>query len=546
MEYDKLSKAELIRRLQELEQAAPGDAQRLLHDLQVHQIELEAQNVELREAQQQLEESRERYVELYDFAPVGYVTLDDGGVILQINLTGAAMLGMERGKLQGSPFRSHLAARQAPVFREYLDRVFGEGTERHRHTACLTRRDGAIVNVRIESVLAYYDSKVCCLSALIDISEQLQLEARLRDHTQQLLEADKRKDHFLAMLAHELRNPLAPIQNAVQVMRLRAAKDPATVDWALDLISRQLNHLTRLVDDLLDVERLVHGKIRFEKKAVDLVALVNQTIENNTSAQTLHRRLSVLLPAESVTVNADATRLTQVIENLLVNAAHGTAGSGGVTVSVVREGGEAKLKIADTGIGIDPGILPHIFEPFVQGDPARGGLGLGLALVQQLVREHGGSVSAESAGHGRGSTFTVRLPIFGESPQTLAGASARVGKDGQRRVLVVEDNRDIAESLTALLNGMGHAVETVYDGESALVAAPNFDPDIVFVDLALPGIDGFEVARRLRAAPTGRPMTLVAFTGFGGDDVNQRVRAAGFDAHLLKPGTIQALAGVLA
>ena len=546
MDYDKLTKAELIRRLKVSNQAASTEAQQLLLDLQTHQVELEAQNEELRAAQAKLEESRDRYAELYDFAPVGYVTLDDQGVIVQINLTGAAMLGVERARLQGNPFRSYLAGRQGPAVREYLDRVFSS-TERQRHTACITRRDGSIVDVRIESVLAYYDGKVYCQSALIDISEQLQLEARLREQAHQLVELDRRKDDFLAMLAHELRNPLAPVRNAVQILRVRGVDDAATVTWALDLMDRQIAHLARLVDDLLDVERLVHGKIRFDKKPLDLVALVNQSIETRKH-DAVPARVSAMLPAEPVMVYGDATRLTQVVDNLLANATFSTGQSGAVRVHVRREDGEAVVQVADTGSGIDPDKLPHIFEPFVQGDPAHGGLGLGLTLVQQLVNEHDGTVTAESAGPGRGSAFTVRLPTFGESSApALAVTAARTRRDNDgRRVLVVEDNRDVAASLTALLDGMGHAVKTAYDGETALVIAPEFEPDIAFVDLSLPGIDGFEVATRLRASCNGRPLMLVAFTGFGGDEVGKRVRDTGFDAHLLKPGSAEALAGILA
>lgn len=545
MDYAKLSKADLIRRLQALEPAVPMDTQRLLHDLQVHQAELEAQNEELRQAQQALEESHNRYAELYDFAPIGYLSMDDAGTVVQINLTGAAMLGAERARIQGTPFRSYLAGRHVLAFREYLDSVFSN-TARVRHTTTITRRDGSLVDVRMESVLAYYDGQVYCLSALIDISEQLQLEARLREQTRQLLEADRRKDDFLSTLAHELRNPLAPIHNAVQIMRARS--DAKTAGWGLDLIARQLEHLKRLVDDLLDVERLVHGKVRFEKKPLDLVALVSQTIANSGAAHTLRQRLSALLPGEPVMVYADAVRLTQVIENLLTNAAYSTARHGAVTVSVTRERGEALLKVSDTGMGIQPDKLPHIFEPFVQGDPEHGGLGLGLTLVQQLVQEHGGTVSVESAGQDMGCTFSVRLPLFGRGKRDAEErpVSPTPTTDIQRRVLIVEDNRDIADSLTLLLSSMGHTVKTVYDGETALISAPEFDPEIVFVDLALPGIDGFEVATRLRAADGERHRTLVAFTGFGGEDVDRRVRAAGFDVHLMKPGNSRTLATILA
>ena len=544
MDYAKLSKAELIRRLQTLDPAALMDAQRLLHDLQVHQAELEAQNEELRQAQQALEESRNRYAELYDFAPIGYLAMDDQGAIVQINLTGAAMLGAERARIEGTTFRSYLAGRHVPAFREYLDNVFAN-TGRMRHTTIITRRDGSIVDVRMESVLAYYDGRVYCLSALIDISEQLQLEARLREQTRQLLDLDRRKDDFLSTLAHELRNPLAPIHNAVQIMRVRS--DAETAEWGLDLITRQLEHLKRLIDDLLDVERLVHGKIRFEKKPLDLVALVGQTIENSGAAHTLQQRLSALLPGDPVLVYADTVRLTQVIENLLTNAAYSTARHGTVTISVTRERGEAVLKVSDTGMGIHSDMLPHIFEPFVQGDPAHGGLGLGLALVQQLVQEHGGTVSAESAGRDMGCTLSVRLPLFGRGQHDtdVRAEKPSPANGAHRRVLVVEDNRDIADSLTLLLSNMGHTVKTVYDGETALISVPEFDPEIVFVDLALPGIDGFEVASRLRAGERERRRTLVAFTGFGGEDVDRRVRAVGFDVHLMKPGNPEALADIL-
>jgi len=546
MDYDKLSKAELIKRLATFEKVAPStEARRLLHELQVHQAELEAQNVELRETQQRLEESRDLYAELYDFAPVGYVTFNDRGHIGQINLTGAAMLGAERKHLADNPFTVYLVREHIQSFSRYLRQVFDSG-ERLSHVTKIRRRDGTVLDVRLESVIAGEPS--VCRSIMIDITQQNRLEGRLREQSEQLVQADRRKDEFLAMLAHELRNPLAPIHNAVEVVRRQTVPDPQLLDWALRLISRQLGHITRLVDDLLDVERLTHGKIKFDKKPVELGQIVNQGIESLAPAVYAARPRLTLTPSNKpLWVRGDPTRLVQVVENLLMNAAHCTDDGGNISVSITRDDADAVIRVADTGMGITPEKLLRIFDPFFQDDPARGGLGLGLTVVKKLVVEHDGTVHAESAGVGKGSSFIVRLPLIDDPADVVAPAVEKTSRPAgpPRRILVVDDNHDVAESLSALLDGMGHKVQTVFDGETALAAVSGFHPDVIIVDLSLPGIDGYEVATRLRRDHPANDFTMVAFTGFGGTDVSRRVYAAGFDAHLLKPGTIEALEKIL-
>lgn len=546
MDYEKLSKAELIRRLMTFEKLAPStEARRLLHELQVHQAELEAQNVELREAQQRLEESRDRYAELYDFAPVGYVTFNGRGHIGQINLTGAAMLDVERQHLANGPFTLYLVPAHIQPFLRYLREVFDSG-ERLSHVTQIERRDGAVLDLRLESVIAGEPS--VCRSIMIDITQQHRLEGRLREQSEQLVHADRRKDEFLAMLAHELRNPLAPIHNAVEVLRRQMVPDPKLVDWAVRVIARQLTHLTRLVDDLLDVERMTLGKIKFDRRTVELGQIVEQAIESTApSIQTARQRVNLTPSDKPLWVYADPMRLIQVVENLLMNAAHCTEAGGNVSVRIGSSGNHAVICVADTGMGIAPEKLPHIFDAFFQGDPARGGLGLGLTVVKKLVGEHGGTVSAESGGIGKGSAFTVRLPLALEPAAVSAPQPQKKSQPAAnpRRVLVVDDNRDVAESLSALLSGMGHQVHTTFDGESALDAVPGFHPEVIIVDLSLPGIDGYEVATRLRREHPRDGFTVIAFTGFGGADVGRRARAAGFDAHLLKPGSVEDLEHIL-
>jgi PAS domain S-box-containing protein len=372
-----------------------------------------------------------------------------------------------------------------------------------------------------------------------------------RQRMEALQEASRQMSEFLAMLAHELRNPLAPIHNAVQVMGLKALGDPQ-LEWARDVVARQVTHLGRLVDDLLDVNRITTGKILLRRERTELAAVLERAVES--SAPLLEQRrhkLETTLPGAPLTVNGDPTRLAQVFLNLLNNAAKYTPEDGTISVEAFAENGDAVVRVRDSGIGIAPELLPRIFDLFVQDtralDRAEGGLGIGLTLVREIVRLHGGSVSAASAGTERGSTFEVRLPLDvpAEAGETIAPLVGQPRPAGGRRVLVVDDNVDSAESMAMLLRALGHAVDVAHDGPSALEAAAAAEPEYVLLDIGLPGMSGYAVAERLRAMPALRDTIVIAMTGYGQEEDRRRSREAGFHHHLVKPVDLDTLAALL-
>ena len=364
--------------------------------------------------------------------------------------------------------------------------------------------------------------------------------------------ADRQKNDFLSMLAHELRNPLAPIRNATEVLRLVAGNHPR-LDWARDVITRQLAHLVRLVDDLLDVSRITQGKIRLRLERVDLAAVVALAVEaSRPHIDARRHRLEVALPHGPVPVVGDPTRLAQVLSNLLNNAAKYSDEGGHVRLGLAVEGADAVVRVGDRGIGIPADELLRVFELFTQLDTAidrsQGGLGIGLTLVRRLVELHDGRVEVASEGVGRGSEFTVRLPLDDGSPFDPVrgrgeGEAAPPAGRG-RRVLIADDNHDAAESLSELLRLDGHDVRAVHDGRAALALAVEFTPDVAILDIGLPEVDGYEVARRLAAGRGPRPL-LIAVTGFGEEQDRERAREAGFDAHLTKPADPAAIRQLL-
>jgi PAS domain S-box-containing protein len=374
----------------------------------------------------------------------------------------------------------------------------------------------------------------------MDVTEQKKLEDELRRRAEELIAADRRKDQFLAMLAHELRNPLAPIRNAVELMRQVETQDPG-FQTSREMVERQVKHLARLVDDLLDVSRITQGSIRLRKEVVDLGTIVQRAVEGTRSlVESRAHELSVELPPEPVRMEADPTRLEQVISNLLNNAAKYTMPGGQIWVRAGLENGEAVIRVRDTGIGVPPDVLERVFEPFVQSDGSlarsEGGLGVGLTLVRSLVEMHGGRVEAHSPGLGQGSEFVLRFPVRvpvespAPPPQPVAAAPSRGLK-----VLVVEDNIDAAESLASLLRIWNHDVTVVHDGKSALDVARANPPEVVLLDIGLPGLDGYQVARRLREDLKLDNALLVAMTGYGQPEDRRRSHEAGIHHHFVKP-----------
>jgi signal transduction histidine kinase/DNA-binding response OmpR family regulator len=361
-------------------------------------------------------------------------------------------------------------------------------------------------------------------------------------------EGDRLKNEFLSMLAHELRNPLAPIRNAVQILKHSKAREEE-FEWARDIIDRQLLQLVRLVDDLLDVSRITRGKIILQLEPLDAAAVVARAVE--TSRPFLDARgqfLTVEMPQETVHIRGDETRLAQVLSNLLNNAAKFTPEGGKISITLERAGDEAIFHVRDTGIGIPAEMLSTIFDLFTQVDRSldrsQGGLGIGLTLVRRLVEMHGGSVEAHSAGLNQGSEFVVRLPVLIEeqTPSVTGNGSVPPRLIGpSQRVLIVDDNVDSAESLAVLLRQNGHEVRTTHDGPSALDLTTSYQPEVVLLDIGLPGMDGYEVARRLKQQPGMQTVSLAAVTGYGQEEDRRRAREAGFDYHLVKPVDLAAL-----
>ncbi|HEV2852065.1 MAG TPA: ATP-binding protein [Thermoanaerobaculia bacterium] len=381
---------------------------------------------------------------------------------------------------------------------------------------------------------------VRCWGTQLDITEQKRLEEELRRRAEELLGADRRKDQFLAMLAHELRNPLAPIRNAVELMRQVETVDP-TFQPSREMVERQVKHLARLVDDLLDVSRITSGSIRLRKEIVDLGTILQRAVEGiRPLIESRTHELTVDPPSEPVRLEADATRLEQVISNLLNNAAKYTMPGGHIQVSAAREGDEAVIRVRDTGIGVPPDVLDRVFEPFVQSDGSLarsdGGLGVGLTLVRSLVEMHGGRVEASSPGLGQGSEFVIHLPARLPAEAALPAAELAAPSAARPlRVLVVEDNIDAAESLATLLRLWNHDVNVVHDGRTALEAARLQQPEVVLLDIGLPGLDGYQVARRLREEIGLDHTLLVAMTGYGQPEDRRRSQEAGIHHHFVKP-----------
>ncbi|MES2938698.1 MAG: ATP-binding protein [Pseudomonadota bacterium] len=384
---------------------------------------------------------------------------------------------------------------------------------------------------RVESVL----------SIAVDVTEQEAANAALKD-------ADRRKDEFLATLAHELRNPLAPIRNALHIMQL--SSEAKVKESARKIIERQLAQLVHLVDDLLDVSRITQGKVELRIELADVVAAVHAAVETSRPMiEAGKHELTLLMPPpRTLFVDADVTRLCQIIANLLNNAAKYTPDGGRIAVTATRQDGFAVITVTDSGVGIPESLLPRVFDMFAQVDGSaersQGGLGIGLALVRQLVEMHGGEVEAESHGPGTGSRFTVRLRESAALPAAEAGADASpLHPDTERgvRVLVVDDNVDSAETMAQFLGILGYETLTAHDGLAAVSAAESFRPDVVVLDIGLPHLNGHEAAKRIRQGPGGGDMLLVALSGWGQSEDRQKSKEAGFDRHFVKPVELEVL-----
>ena len=384
-------------------------------------------------------------------------------------------------------------------------------------------------------------------------NRNLQREVIERARAEQALqEADRNKDEFLAMLAHELRNPLAPIHNALQLMRMQASA--AQSQWAQEVIGRQLASLTRLVDDLLDVSRITRGKITLAREPLEVASLITRALETiEPLIQERGHMVTLEMPPERLRVDGDPTRLTQALGNVLGNAAKYTDRGGRIALNCARAGSDVEIRVRDNGIGIPAELLPRIFDLFTQldrrSDHSISGLGIGLALVRRLVEMHGGSVGAVSGGAGAGSEFLIRLPLLCEvtrSAEPLATAAAGDVPTVPRRILLADDNPDALESLALVLRLRGHEVFSAANGALALETAVRHMPEVALLDIGMPLLDGYEVARRIRAQEWGKAVTLVALTGWGQESDRRRSQEAGFNTHLVKPLDLDKLSALLA
>lgn len=498
--------------------------------------------------------------------------MDPEGRVTWMNPAAVRMFGWSQEESLGQVLHDlvhyrDVEGRPFPLEACPLGGVMRSGSALLHHEDQFIHKDGHFVPVSCSNAPVRRDGNIVGAALVVhDISEnrrareeaertRKRLDASERSLQQAYaaaLAANRRKDEFLAILGHELRNPLAPIVTALELLRLRGAG----FERELSTIDRQVQHLQRLVGDLLDVSRITQGTVRLQKQRVSLSDVVANAIELASPLFERQRhKLTVSLAKHALVVDGDAQRLSQVISNLLSNAAKYTPQGGQVTLTTRLEGADAVVEVKDNGVGMAEELLPYVFDLFVQSertlDRAQGGLGLGLALVKSLVELHGGQVSAESGGAGRGSTFRVRLPLANASA-TVGAAPSPGDADGAgttelagARVLIVDDNEDAADLLAILLGQMGMPTRTAHDGPSALTIVNDFTPDIAILDLGLPVMDGYELARNLRLRPGLESLRTIALTGYGTEQDRKRSRTEGFDAHLTKPVEVESLVSVI-
>jgi PAS domain S-box-containing protein len=501
-----------------------------------------------------LRESGERYRALVEQAGEGIWLTDVEGRILEVNESACKVLGYRRDELIEGRLLDLIHPDDAAQRPEnFTSLEAGQTIVAQRR---FRRKDGTYV--LLEGTARMINGRHC-LTITRDITEQKLAEEALR-------RADRRKDEFLAMLAHELRNPLSPILNSLAILRARLPAGP-DLERHREIIERQARHLARMLDDLLDVSRITRDKIELRKEPMELSSLIEEATQGSASAvDGARHELTVTIPKEPLWLKVDPTRMVQVLCNLLNNAAKYTPPGGRIWLTAEREGATVAIQVRDTGRGITAELLPHVFELFVQEertlDRSQGGLGIGLTMVRRLVELHGGSVEAWSAGAHQGSQLTVRLPLMQQDGDAAARGTNEEGvtgntpvstprrKDGLGRiakeraersssapvrVLLVEDNVDAVETLSELLRMWGHEVEAVLRGKEAIEVCPTFRPDVILLDIGLPEMDGYEVARRLRASGGAEGAVIVALTGYGQPQDRARSREAGFDQHLTKP-----------
>jgi len=500
-----------------------------------------------RRAEEAAQISTRQWQVTFDAISDGVVLLDQVGRAVQVNSAMEGILGRPWDELAGQSIHALLPASLAPAASPFL-RMLDSG-RREALELTVGERWLRVTVDPIRDAGGIIRGGLCIAS---DITDRRRLEEALKRRAEELAAADRRKDEFLAMLAHELRNPLAPIANALESIRLNQGH-AAVTEEAVDIARRQVEHMARLLDDLLDVSRFTRGNVQLRKTIVDLKSVLERAVE--TSRPLIEARgheFLASIPDAPVWLEGDPTRLAQVVANLLNNAAKYTDPGGRISLTVAREGDEAIVRVRDNGIGLGVEMLPRVFDLFAQEDRSldrsQGGLGIGLTLVRSLVQHHGGSIAAESAGPGMGSEFTVRLPVLPDeaaSAQDTVVDSSATSPPRLQRVLVVDDSRDAATSLAQVLTLWGHEARVAHDGSEAIEATMGETFDVVLLDIGLPGMDGFQVAKKIRERLGPDSPMLIALTGYGQESDFARSRGVGFSDHLVKPVSLDRLQALI-
>jgi PAS domain S-box-containing protein len=507
--------------------------------------------------EQALRYRSEQFQTLLECAPLGIYLIGADFRIRAVNPVARVQFGEVPGGLEGRDFGEAMHLIHEHTYAEQMVRIFRQtlstGEAYFTREQAVVRPDRGVTEYfewRLERI-TLPDGERGLVCYFRDISAQVAARTALEESREALKEADRRKDEFLATLAHELRTPLAPIHNALEILRL-SGREGALARNVYEMMGRQVNHMIRLVDDLMEVSRITRGKIDLQKQRVDLAVVVGNAVETaRPLIDAAGHLLTVDLGGDPLELDADPMRLAQVFGNLLNNAAKYTPNGGQITLRAEQRGADVVVSIRDNGAGIRADVLARVFEPFVQGERSytrsKGGLGIGLTLARSIVVLHGGTIEARSAGLGQGSEFVVRLPLPLPNAERPAADSSRPRtRIAGQRILVVDDNIDAAESLGALLRCLGAEVVTVHDGPAALEAIRTAKPSAAVLDIGMPGMDGYEVARRARAGPQGEEIKLIALTGWGNDEDRRRSREAGIDHHLVKPVDLHALEELLA
>jgi len=508
--------------------------------------------LEVRRLGRRLHQERTAIARLFAETPMPIAIVRGESLVYEV--ANSAYLDVVGRDVIGRPFVEALPELAAQGFDEMLRRVMKTGEPViGRQVPVKIERGGSLRDLHVTFICSLLKGEDGQRDAVVaignDVSEQVEARQKLELLAKEAQAANRAKDEFLAMLGHELRNPLAPMLTTLELLRLRGDTSPE-----LEILERQVTHLTRLVDDLMDVSRITQGKLELRRKNVELAEVVSKAIEiTSPIIEQRRHRLDVHVGRRGLGVNVDLHRMAQVVSNLLTNAAKYSDRGSTILVEASQRGDIVRLRVKDDGVGIAPDMIDRVFDLFTQQpqtiERSRGGLGLGLTIVRALVDQHGGKVKARSKGVGKGSEFIVELPrvaVAAATPESIPRSSKRLARGEGKRVLVVDDNEDLVATIRLALEMLGYVVETAHDGPTALARATVFHPDVAFVDIGLPVMDGYEVAKRLRdPRVAGENVRLVAVTGYSQEADRRRARAAGFDDHLVKPVELAKLQSVV-